>query len=413
MGGLYDSGKLFDAEAEYGIVGAVMLSDAHLRPLQTIVGLRPEHFGIEVPRKAYRAMLDLALQGKAITPVTVGAITDLEPNHVDRMAAYAPAVSAVLDYARHVMDLAHWRTRRTAGLLLVEAADGQDMAKVAQAEALLTPQSDDSERTLTPEMLADQALERLTSGEEETFTLPFAELVTACAGGLRRGEVMLLGGWSSFGKSALLDQTLEGIAAEGAKVHLYINEMSTAARVDRMLARHSGVALSLIRRRRLTSGQLHLASQAANKIPFGITDCAGWTAEDIMRHARWHHWDVVGIDILHLIEHREERDLAAISRTINQMCKESTCNCGVIATIHLNENRVSGQTRPAPTLGDIRGSGMLKNDADIVTFVHREQGSDGTPEESGKVYIAKNRNGELGGVEVVLIPTRVTFQRAA
>jgi replicative DNA helicase len=111
---------------------------------------------------------------------------------------------------------------------------------------------------------------------------------------------------------------------------------------------------------------------------------------------------------LHLIEHRDERDLAGISAELNRAAKMADCH--ILATVHLNENRVMGQTRPMPTLGDIRGSGMLKNDADNVFFVFREQDADtGYPQHEATGYFAKVRSGATGGLPLTFDGPRMEF----
>jgi replicative DNA helicase len=119
-------------------------------------------------------------------------------------------------------------------------------------------------------------------------------------------------------------------------------------------------------------------------------------------------WDVVGVDILHLFEHREERDLAQISRTLNKAAKASGAH--VLATVHLNEHRAHVQALPPPALGDIRGSGMLKNDADNVMFVYRERDANGQTLPEGTVFVRKSRHGETGSMPVHFSGHRTRFE---
>jgi replicative DNA helicase len=121
---------------------------------------------------------------------------------------------------------------------------------------------------------------------------------------------------------------------------------------------------------------------------------------------------VVVVDILHLIEHREERDLAEISSTLNRTAK--LANCAIIATVHLNEKRVTDVERPKPTIGDIRGSGSLKNDADIVAFIWRAQDLEtGDPlNDGGLLYVSKVRGGKTGGMAVEFDDEFLVFRRA-
>lgn len=399
--------------AEQAVLGAVLLSEKVLPTLAVDEGLRSEHFYRESHGEMFAAMLRLSDRRDPVDPVTLAAELGGDPAAIDSLAGAVPAAGNARAYARRVIDLAKWRARRSAGLLLLEAAAGEDQEKVSEAEGLLSQTVARSRSTFSVQQLADRAWERLKGGKREAFPLPFNKLTDLAGGGLRRGEVTLVGGWTSHGKSVLIDQLLEGCVKRGLKVHLYINEMTPDERVDRIIARWAGVSFKKLRLGVLDDTDMALAVDQLDKLPFGVTDCAGWSADDLSRHIRWHGWDIAGIDILHLIDHREERDLAAISRTLNHTAKPSQGNCAIVATVHLNENRITSATRPRPTLGDIRGSGMLKNDADSVLFVFRVQDNNALPTEEAFVYFAKNRNGELGGVEATFNPHRMRFEAAA
>jgi len=148
---------------------------------------------------------------------------------------------------------------------------------------------------------------------------------------------------------------------------------------------------------------------ASEQIPWGMTDAAGWSAEEIARHIRFHDWDLVGVDILHLIDHTEEKDLNRISRHLNQVAK--IANCALVATVHLNRGRSLQTVRPRPVVTDIKGSSSFEQQADMVLFVHREQDHNGEPTDDGhgEIFIAKGRNTRLGGVEVWLNPNTMQF----
>jgi replicative DNA helicase len=211
----------------------------------------------------------------------------------------------------------------------------------------------------------------------------------------------------------LLDQLLETVHKRGRRVHLYMNEMALEERVTRYLTRQTGVPYQ-----RIISGKTDaeqnkaIVASLAHGIPFGITLVAGWSAEEIAHHIRRNNWDVAAVDILHLIEFEDERELSRISATLNRCAKQA--DCALVATVHLNEKRVLSATRPRPTLGDIRNSGSLKNDADVVCFVYREQDPEtGEPLPEGAIYFSKVRNGEVGGIPVRFNASRLRFERAS
>lgn len=398
------------------MLGTVLVTDASLPWLVADERLRPHHFYREHHRTIFEAMVALYDRSEPVDPVTLWA--ELERRGVegvDRAKLHALAAVAVpgMDraYARRIVELADLRRKREAAFGILAGVEARDSERIAKAEELLVAEHK-ARDTATAEQLADAVFDHVQGGGEQGWSFPWNRITDLTAGGMKRGEVTLIGGWSSHGKSAVLDQVLEHAARRGVKAHLYINEMTKRQRALRFVARKSGVPF-----KRLSQGRLHgdeehrrfiAALEDLRRLDIGITDVSGWTAEDIAHDIRRHRWDVAGVDILHLIEHEEERDLARISRAFNRVSK--TADCHVLATVHLNEKRVQSAVRPKPTVGDIRGSGMLKNDADIVLFVHREQSKDGTvilPE--GRLYLAKVRNGELGGIDVFFRGDRMRF----
>lgn len=396
---------IYDHDAERNVLGAIFLWPGGLAgALET--GLVAEHF-FHLPHRA--AFAQMVVTDDAGKPIDT---SDFDEALVAEMVMNVPAVANVNRYAIKVVEAALWRSRQSAGSEIVQASEIRDENRFAAAEqSLLAGIARPDELTYTPDVLADAVYEHLSS-PAETFKWPFRRFDDLTSGGMRRGEVTLLGGWTSHGKSVLLDQCMEYARAMGNKVHLYINEMTPKMRTFRWVARQTGVPLEFLLKGELHDAQRKKVLDCLSRVPYPITDAAGWSAPQIARHMRRTRSDVVGIDILHLIAHRDERDLAEISHCLNVAAKRADCH--ILATVHLNENRVMGQTRPLPSLGDIRGSGMLKNDADNVLFVFREQDADtGYPMHEGQAYFAKVRSGRLGGVALQFDGPRMEFYEPA
>jgi replicative DNA helicase len=116
---------------------------------------------------------------------------------------------------------------------------------------------------------------------------------------------------------------------------------------------------------------------------------------------------VAGVDILHEIAHREERDLAEIAQVLRATAK--SVSCALITCVHLNDNRVTTPRRPVPVLRDVRGSGMLVRGADVVLLIHRDDDEDGVPTPQGTLFAAKIRNGQPNAMGVVFQPNHMRF----
>jgi replicative DNA helicase len=409
---------LADLDLERSVLAAIALSSSVLPRLVVDEQLSAEAFYSGEHRRILGAMLALHDAGDPVDGHLVAArLAGDEPalRALSNLWGPVPGVANVRAYARRLRELARWRAVHQAGVELEQAALAHDRERMEKAEMLLAGRDERSTATLDEDALRHLLCGVLDSPDPEGFPFPFRRLTELSGGGMRRGETTLLGGWTSHGKSVLLDMLLERCAKAGARCHLYANEMTVEARGLRQLARMSGVAHNRLRSKQLEDDHMRKVVQTLNAgLPFGITQCSGWSAADIARDLRWRRYDVVGVDILHLIPHRDERDLAEISQTLTTAAKVAGSH--LIATVHLNEERAKTAVLPPPVLRDIRGSGMLKNDGDNVLFVHREQqqsqsGNDApfVPGDEGGIYFAKGRSGELGGIPVIFDGRRMRF----
>ena len=372
------------SRAEDAILGTVMMLGK--LPLVTLERkLRPAHFEQYEARKLWARMLEMHDAGLPISTVTLP--------EGDQYAAYVPNLNDVDAYVDQILEQHRWRERRRAGVQIVTAADSKDEGKFAEAEKLLVNPS----RVTTVwsrERLQDELIGLLDQGEIETFPLPFKRLNELVP--LKRGGMTIVGGWTSNGKTAWVDQCARHWHSMGLTVGAWINEMTPIERAQRQIAAISGIDLSLITRGNLRPDQYSTYTDALAHIPFFVVDATGWDAQEISRDIRQRRPDVAIVDILHLIPYRDERDLAGISQILNACAKQADCH--VLATAHLNEKFVIGTARPQPHLGTLKGASSLKQDADNVLFVFREDDIDtGLPTNKGQIYFGKARGGQVGG----------------
>ena len=395
-------------ETERAVLGAVLLSPSVL-PTYTDLGIKPEHFADTFHGKVYEAALEVNDQGCEPDPLAVATKLGVELGEVETFTADTPPVANIRACGESLLEAHKWRNVGEAGSLLQLASERRESTLEARAMQLLAEPSPEDTRTLSPQQLAEAKFKSLNEGVTEAFPLPFFHLNKLMGGGIRRGEVALIGAWTSFGKTVFLLQTLSHLAERGLSCHVYINEMSSSQLVDRWLAGATGIAFYKIRSGDMSKEEMATVIEALGRIPFGVTDAADWTATDIARHIKANKWDVCGVDILHNIAHDDEKDMRNIGLALNQVTKPGLGDCALLATVHLNEARAMGAKLPRPVSRDIRQSGMLKNQADYVMFVHREQDDNGVPQEDGAIYFTKARNGELGGQDVRFNARRMEF----
>lgn len=271
--------------------------------------------------------------------------------------------------------------------------------------------------TFTAEAWADQIVNGLQAKDSGAIALPFPALTDALDGGIRPGDLCLVAGWTSHGKSILVDQIADDAARQGRSVHLYLTEMTAYQRGLRLLARRAHIPFSKLKRRDLDKEQWAKAALALKDLPYGCSIVADWTVEDVVAHIRENQWDVAVVDLVHGFHYQDERDLSKTSSALVRAAKASSASgehpgTAIVCAAHLNDGQMRDQRsprRPRPGLHSIKGSSALKQDADIVMFVYREDDEDGAPGSEGSVWLAKARDGELTGVKVQLDVARLEF----
>lgn len=403
---------LRDHEAERILLASILQHPGAMTRLLSDEGLRPEHFAVEGHGVIFAALVAILDRGEHVGAMTLRSELErsadaVPPVLLDAVFSEIPDPSSVWSCARRIRDLQRRRQVKLAAELLSRAADTGNPDELAEAERLLSTPEDSEPATWSPLDLAELYARRLEEPAPETFRWPFSRLDAWTGGGLRRKQVVLVGGWTAMGKSILYDQILERLAAQGLRVHSYINEMSEAERMDRTMARLSGVPFPAIQSHRLTADQKVTVFEALGRVQVGMTECAGWSADEIARHIRWNRWDVAGVDIIHEIAHRDERDLAEVAQTLRAAAKQT--GCALIACVHLNDNRVTAPQRPRPVLRDVRGSGMLTRGADIVLLIHRDDDEDGVPTNDGMLLAPKIRQGQPSVMGVRFQPEQMRF----
>ena len=160
---------------------------------------------------------------------------------------------------------------------------------------------------------------------------------------------------------------------------------------DRLVASCVGVKLEDIQERRLSDKEIAAVAEVSSRIseaPLYVIPASGHTVSDIKADAMQKHLDIVIIDYLQIVAGRGDTEydrVTKVSHEIQAMCK----NTGITVLALSQLSRIRGAK---PTLEDLRSSGQLEQDADIVAFLHRP----GAAADEVEFIIAKNRNGKLG-----------------
>lgn len=243
--------------------------------------------------------------------------------------------------------------------------------------------------------------------------------------GLQKSDLVILGARPSLGKTSFaMDIARNAALRGGAKVGVFSLEMSREQVIDRLIASESGVSLWKLRTGRITDDSDFELIQASlgrlSEVSIFIDDTPSPTIMQMRAMARRlqveHGLDLVVIDYLQLIVPRSKSDnmvqqVTEISRGLKALARE--LNVPVLALSQLSR-AVDQRDNKTPKLHDLRESGSIEQDADVVMFIYRKdkERNDLPPEEQNlaQIIVSKHRNGPLGTVDLMFDPDRVTFR---
>jgi replicative DNA helicase len=409
-------------DAERATLGSVLLNRDALTAIAP--WLLPGHFWLEKHAWIYAAML--ACFAGRIPPDTRTVSDQLRrQDQLDAIGGIAylsdlvdavPTSHHVESYARIVERTAVLRGIISAGSkIAVLGYDEQDDLDTtsANAQALLTAAlTRPGTSSLVPfAQIAGTVYDTYTASDESPgIPTSYRDLDELLIGGLHRQELAILAARPSVGKSALAGCIAGHVAAAHGPVLVFSLEMSRESWFARLAAALSGVDLSAIRGRWLKESQLQAFMDAINeasRLPIFVNDeptqaPAGLRAAVLRHIASNGEPSLIIVDYLQLMsaprkDGNRVQEVSEISRALKQLARET--NTPVLALCQLSR-AVEGRTSHIPLLSDLRESGALEQDADVVMFIYREELYDRESDKKGiaEIHIAKHRNGPLGVV---------------
>lgn len=414
-------------EAEKCTLGALMIDKEAI--FKVIDFLRPEDFYKESHRKIYQAMLDLSQRSEPIDFLSVANRLQ-EKNQLEEVGGKSyltelinsvPTAYNVLNYAqivakkkvlRDLIDASH----QIALLGYNEEDDIDIILDKAEKQIFSITQRSITQKFLPIKEALGEAFERvdsLSKRESRFRGVPtgFRSLDNILSG-LQKSDLIILASRPSLGKSSLALSIARNVAVKEEKpVGIFSLEMSKDQIVDRLIAAQSGVDLWKIRTGMLSEDDF-LAIQNAlgvlSEAPIFIDDVSSTTVLQMRAMARRlqaeHGLALIIIDYLQLIEARNSnlsmvQQVTENSRALKSLAKE--LNVPVLVLSQLSR-AVEQRSPQIPRLSDLRESGSIEQDADVVMFIYREDRyNPSTPRKNiADIIVAKHRNGPLGKAEL-------------
>ncbi len=241
-------------------------------------------------------------------------------------------------------------------------------------------------------------------------------------GGLQKSDLVILAARPSMGKTSLALDIMRHVAVNAkVPVGIFSLEMSKDQLVDRLLSSQSDVNLWKIRTGHLNDNDFEQIGQAMGELseaPIYIDDAAGSNIMEVRTKARRlqseHGVGLIVVDYLQLMEGRSTenrvQEVSEISRSLKLLARE--LNIPVLALSQLSRG-VENRPDKVPQLADLRESGSIEQDADVVMFIYREEmykGKDSRRPHIAEIHIKKHRNGPVGQVDLFFDAEKASFR---
>ncbi len=428
-------------EAEQAVMGGVFLSNTIFNDLVDIV--KSDDFYSPAHQEIFRAFEALYSRNAPIDLVTVneyltaGGLIDSVGGPV-YLAELANSVVSSANALYHAEIVAEKSIQRslidTAASIINESFEAQDVKELLDHSEQAIFEITDAKKNTTikgskelikevfQELESRVAQKSLVTGIQTTYH-KFDEMTA----GLQNSDLIIIAGRPSMGKTAFaLNVAMRAALHAGVTTAVFSLEMAMGQLMTRMLATHGKVDLSRLRTGQLDDedwAKLYDAAQDLTEAPLFIDDTPAITTMELRARCRrlksQHNLGLVMVDYLQLMRSSarvdsREQEISDISRSLKALAKE--LQIPVIALSQLNR-KVEERTDKRPMMSDLRESGAIEQDADIILFLYREdfynKKEDKPITNKAEVIIGKQRNGPTGIVELAFFGNYTAFENLA
>jgi replicative DNA helicase len=430
-------------EAEQSLLGSLIIDkDAIIRVADLVDA---QDFYMDKHRMIYDAIIDLFSKRDPIDLLTLAnRLIDKDQLELIGGRSYLASLSNMVPTSSHVINYAEIVQKKSTLRKLLRSAseiteigynEDEDVADIldrAEQKLFSVSQGHQKQMFVPITSILNEAFERIDEmhkdhGKLRGIPTGFTDLDNLLAG-LQKSDLIILAARPSVGKTTLALDIARNVAVKHkVPVGIFSLEMSKEQLVDRLLCAEANVDLWKMRTGRLSDREqdddfprIGHAMGVLSEAPIYIDDFANANIMDIRTKARRlqmeHNLGLIVLDYLQLMESRFKTDnrvqeISEISRGLKQIAKE--LNIPILALSQLNRS-VENRTPPIPKLADLRESGSIEQDADIVMFIYRESVYKRDLEldrrNLAEIHIAKHRNGPTGVVNLFFDEQKVSFR---
>ncbi|HET7237358.1 MAG TPA: replicative DNA helicase [Actinomycetota bacterium] len=425
-------------DAEESVLGSMMLSTEAIAEVVEIV--RPVDFYRTANARIFETLRELYGRGDPVDAIT--AVEELKRRglleevgghlYIHQLVERVPTPAAAPSYARIVAEAALLRRLISAAADIMESAysapeEPERVADQAEQRIYEVARHDEKDQVATLHDLVDEAmndLEKIQNRESAFAGVPtgFRD-VDSLLSGLQAGNLIIVAARPGVGKSSFVTNLARNVSVEsGLSVAMFSLEMSRWEIGMRLLCSEARVPWDSIRNKRVGAEDWSRVAQAADSLhdaPLFIVDSGNVTLVDIRAKARRlaarrRGLGLIIVDYLQLMSHtrrvdNRQQEIAEISRGLKMFAKE--LEIPIIAVSQLNRDPERRQDK-RPQLSDLRESGALEQDADVVMFIHRDD-SDPAKKGLADLIVAKHRNGPTDTVPLTFLPHLTQFRNHA
>ena len=427
-----------NTEAEESVLGAILIDKDAIVGVSEL--LRPNDFYSDLNGIIYSAMLVLYEERKPIDLLTLTSqlkkdkqLKKVDSSYLTDLVDQVPTAANVRSYAQLVKENSTKRFLITAGTEIADLGYGdnnevKEILDKAESSIFSISQGHIT-RGFVPikDALAD-SFDRIdelqkSGGGLRGIKSGFIDLDNMLSG-MQKSNLLILAARPGTGKTALVLNMAQSIAVREKKpVGIFSLEMSKEELVDRMLVAQADVDAWKLKTGRLNEDDFGKLSEAMGQLadaPIFIDDTPGISMVEMRSKARRlqmeHSMALIIVDYLQLVDPGSKRyenrvqEVSMVSQSLKNLARE--LNVPVLACSQLNRSVEHRGGDKKPQLADLRESGAIEQDADVVMFLYRPEGEVTTPHIPTKLLIAKHRNGPTGEIDLNFYGNRIRFTNA-
>ena len=431
-------------ELERAVLGGLMLETERYDNVRLVIS--HSDFQGKDHQSIFESMGDLVNAGKPLDPITVADRLDSKnlltraggKNYLIELASSSPSAANLETYAELIRQKSISRKLMKINSEIAELIvnpQGKDASGLLdEAESKIFSLNDEAERTSTNiqtlENLIEKSIDRLNELSQSGssligFSSGFKDLNKQTQG-LQRGDLIVVAGRPSMGKTSLAMNIAENFLLNDdvkGGVLVFSLEMPGESLTTRLLASHAKINQQNVRSASLSNEELKRFMDSSSKLrelPLYIDDSSLLSPMELRARARRvsrqeeHGLSLIVVDYLQLMQlpgstENRVNQISEISRSLKALAKE--LNVPVIALSQLNR-AVEQRPNKRPMMADLRDSGAIEQDADLILFIYRDEVYNEDSEEGNKaeIIIGKQRNGPIGTVNLSFLKEFTRFE---